>query len=200
MMLYYFCLKVFTPIAKAIYRIDYKGIDHIPCDGKLIVCSNHKSVIDPVFLAIPFKRQIRYMAKSELFEEHGRLARWFLCKMGAFPVKRNSGDAESVHIAMRILEDNGVLGIFPQGKCVFDNAPFTPKAGVAMVASKTKSPVLPVSIYCDGMIKPFCRITIRFGDVVSFEELDFNVNSRSAIRMAAEIIATKINNMLEEKH
>ncbi|MDF2632707.1 MAG: hypothetical protein K0Q85_1303, partial [Caproiciproducens sp.] len=167
---------------------------------KLIVCSNHKSVIDPVFLAIPFKRQIRYMAKSELFQEHGKLASWFLYKMGAFPVKRNSGDAESIRTAMQILEDNGVLGIFPQGKCVFDNTPFKPKAGVALVASKTKAPVLPVSIYCDGIIKPFRRVTIRFGEAIPYTELNINEDSLVSMRTATDIIAKKINNMLEEKH
>jgi 1-acyl-sn-glycerol-3-phosphate acyltransferase len=200
MMLYFFCLRIITPIVKVIYHIEYKGIDHIPCDGKLIVCSNHKSVIDPVFLAIPFKRQIRYMAKSELFQEHGKLASWFLHKMGAFPVKRNSGDAESIRTAMQILEDNGVLGIFPQGKCVFDNTPFKPKAGVALVASKTKAPVLPVSIYCDGIIKPFRRVTVRFGEAIPYAELNINEDSLVSMRTATDIIAKKINNMLEEKH
>lgn len=200
MMLYFFCLRIITPIVKVIYHIEYKGIDHIPCDGKLIVCSNHKSVIDPVFLAIPFKRQIRYMAKSELFQEHGKLASWFLYKMGAFPVKRNSGDAESIRTAMQILDDNGVLGIFPQGKCVFDNTPFKPKAGVALVASKTKAPVLPVSIYCDGIIKPFRRVTVRFGEAIPYAELNINEDSLVSMRTATDIIAKKINNMLEEKH
>jgi len=199
-MLYFFCLRIVAPIVKVIYHIEYKGIDHIPCEGKLIVCSNHKSVIDPVFLAIPFKRQIRYMAKSELFQEHGELASWFLYKMGAFPVKRNSGDAESIRTAMQVLEDNGVLGIFPQGKCVFDNTPFKPKAGVALVASKTKAPVLPVSIYCDGKIKPFRHVTVRFGEAIPYEELNIIENSLVSMRTATDIIAKKINNMLEEKH
>ncbi len=199
-MLYFFCLRIVAPIVKVIYHIEYKGIDHIPCEGKLIVCSNHKSVIDPVFLAIPFKRQIRYMAKSELFQEHGKLASWFLYKMGAFPVKRNSGDAESIRTAMQVLEDNGVLGIFPQGKCVFDNTPFKPKAGVALVASKTKAPVLPVSIYCDGKIKPFRHVTVRFGEAIPYEELNIIENSLVSMRTATDIIANKINNMLEEKH
>jgi len=200
MMLYFLCLRIVAPIVKVIYHIEYKGIDHIPCEGKLIVCSNHKSVIDPVFLAIPFKRQIRYMAKSELFQEHGKLASWFLYKMGAFPVKRNSGDAESIRTAVQVLEDNGVLGIFPQGKCVFDNTPFKPKAGVAFVASKTKAPVLPVSIYCDGKIKPFSHVTVRFGEAIPYEELNINENSLVSMRTATDIISKKINNMLEEKH
>lgn len=200
MILYFVFLRLLAPIAKHLYHIQYSGIDNIPLHGKLILCSNHKSVFDPLFLAIPFKRQIRYIAKSELFEQHGKFASWFLYKMGAFPVKRNRGDAQSIRVAVRILNGDGVLGIFPQGKCVFDNAPFKPKAGVAVVASNARAPVLPASIYCDGVIKPFCRITIRFGETIPYEALNMQDHSLASMREAAEIIAQKINRMLEEKH
>jgi len=129
MNLYFFILRLLAPVAKLLYHIDYKGIEHIPLDGKLIVCSNHKSVLDPFFLSIPFKRQVRYIAKSELFEDHGKLVRWFLYKLGAFPVKRDSGDTQSIRVAIQILDGGNIFGIFPQGKCVFDNTPFKPKAG-----------------------------------------------------------------------
>lgn len=199
-MLYFFCLRLLAPISKIFYKVEYKGTGNIPESGKLIVCSNHKSVVDPFFLAVPFRRQIRYMAKSELFEKHGRLARWWLYRMGAFPVVRNSADAQSVKTALGVLKNGGVLGIFPQGKCVFDNAPFRPKAGVAMMADRAQAPVLPVSIYCDGVIKPFSRITARFGKPVSCSELGLKDHSSASIRAAVEIIAQKINGMLEEKY
>nr|WP_319487953.1 lysophospholipid acyltransferase family protein [uncultured Caproiciproducens sp.] len=199
-MLYFFCLRLLAPISKIIYRVEYKGTGNIPESGKLIVCSNHKSVVDPFFVAVPFKRQIRYMAKSELFENHGKLTGWFLYKMGAFPVVRGKADAQSLKSALRILQNDGVLGIFPQGKCVFDNAPFRPKSGVAMIAFKAQAPVLPVSIYCDGMLKPFSRITIRFGKPILCTELGMKDHSSASVRAGAEIIADKINRMLEEKN
>ena len=199
-MLYFFCIRVFALFAKRIYKINYQGIDHIPCGGKLIVCSNHKSVIDPLLLAIPFKRQIRYMAKSELFEDHGRLAGKLLLWLGAFPVKRDRGDAQSIRTAVKILNYGGIVGIFPQGKCVFDQSPFKPKAGVILLASKTHAPILPVSIYCDRVIKPFCRVTIRFGEVISYDDLKITGDSLAEMRSAAQIVAQRVNEMLEEKY
>ncbi|MBW7573454.1 lysophospholipid acyltransferase family protein [Caproiciproducens faecalis] len=200
MSLYFFCLRLAAPFARMIYRVRYKGVDNIPESGKLILCSNHKSVIDPLFLAAPFRRQIRYMGKSELFDNHGKLVRWWLYRMGAFPVVRDSADAQSLKTAVHILQDGGILGIFPQGKCVFDNSPFRPKAGAAMLAYKAQAPVLPVAIYCDGVIKPFCQVTVRFGELIPFEELDMPDHSSASLRAAAGKIADKINEMLEEKH
>ena len=42
--------------------------ERIPKEGKVIICSNHISLKDPPMLALDTKRQIFYMAKSELFE------------------------------------------------------------------------------------------------------------------------------------
>ncbi len=198
-MLYFFCLRFLTPFAKNLFPFHVKGIEHIPKDGELIVCCNHRSVIDPFLLAIPFQRQIRYMAKSELFEEHGAFVRRMLYKFGAFPVKRGKGDAESIKTAMHIINSGGILGIFPQGKCVYDSTPFKAKAGVALLAAKTHAPILPASIYCDGRIKPFRRITLRFGPVIPYEELNITENEHASIREAAGIISQRINELLEEK-
>lgn len=199
-MFYFFWLRFLTPLARLIYRVRYVGKENIPREGKLIVCSNHKSVVDPFLLAMPFKRQIRFMAKSELFTDHGKLAAWILRKGGAFPVHRDKGDAESVRTAIDILQDGGIVGIFAQGKCVFDNAPFKPKAGVALVASRTTAPILPCSIYCDGVLKPFRRVTVRFGEVIPYEKLQITGNSLREIRSATDIIAKQVNAQLEEKY
>lgn len=199
-MFYFFCLRILSLLAKLFYRIRYYGTEHIPKNGKLIVCSNHKSVIDPLFVAIPFRRQIRYMAKTELFRDHGRLASRVLYALGAFPVNRDRGDTKSIKTAVQILNEGGIVGIFPQGKCVFDNSPFQPKAGVALLAFKTGAPVLPVSIYCDGRIKLFSRVAIRFGKVIPYDSLRLKDGSSSALREAANRIAWDINSMLEEKY
>ncbi|HHV32100.1 lysophospholipid acyltransferase family protein [Caproiciproducens sp. LBM24188] len=198
-MFYLFWLRLLTPLAKLIFPFQIKGAENIPRDGKLIVCSNHKSLIDPFLLAVPFHRPIRFMAKSELFLEHGALARWLLYQMGAFPVRRGKGDTGSIKTALKILEQGGVVGIFPQGKCVFDNAPFQPKAGAVMIALKAHAPILPASIYCDGIIKPFRPITVRFGEVISYETLAQVGGGHKNIRDASLLLSRRINTMLEEK-
>lgn len=199
-MFYFVGIRLLVPLAKLVFPFEIRGRENIPPTGRLIVCSNHKSLIDPFLLAVPFHRQIRYMAKSELFTDHGPLARRLLYQLGAFPVRRGRGDAESIKTAIQILNSGGIVGVFPQGKCVFDNSPFMPKAGAAMLALKTKSSVLPVSIYCDGVIKPFRRITVRIGKLIPFEELSRAGDGRRQIREASAIIADHINRQLEEKN
>lgn len=176
------------------------GREHIPKQGKLILCSNHKSVLDPYFLLVKCPRRIYYMAKSELFTDHGRLAGWFLRKMGAFPVHRNSGDTGSVHTAITLLEKDQLVGIFPQGGCVREDAvPFRPKAGAALLAAKAKADILPACISCKGPVRPFHRVTVRFGQVLPYESLGFAQGSTKECRVAAKKIAAAITQLLEEQ-
>ncbi|MEI3551619.1 MAG: hypothetical protein V8Q17_03230 [Acutalibacteraceae bacterium] len=54
------------------------------------------------------------MAKEELFVKHGKAVNGFLRTLGAFPVKRGSGDTKAIEQAIEILEQGGLLGIFPR--------------------------------------------------------------------------------------
>ena len=85
-MLFFF--KILHP-----YRII--GRENMPLTGKLLVCSNHVTMGDPIYLgcAIP-KRQLHYMAKAELFEN--KLIGGFLKSLGAFPISRGTGGAQGV--------------------------------------------------------------------------------------------------------
>lgn len=196
---YFFLLRFFTPLCRLIFWVRYYGVKNIPKSGRVIVCSNHKSVFDAFLLAIPFRRQIRYMAKTELFTDHGKAASNLLYHLGAFPVKRNTADLRSLRTAERILNDGGIVGIFPQGGCVFDNSPFCPKAGAALLAARAEASVLPVAICCKGLLRPFKRIAVCFGQVIPFNESSIRGRSASGMRQYSEKIAERINSMLEER-
>ena len=89
-MLFFF--KILHP-----YRII--GRENMPLTGKLLVCSNHVTMGDPIYLgcAIP-KRQLHYMAKTELFEN--KLIGGFLKSLGAFPISRGTGGAQGIQTAI----------------------------------------------------------------------------------------------------
>ncbi len=198
-MLYAAARVLLYPLAKLFFRLEIKGAENIPQMGKVILCSNHQSVFDPIFLALKCDRKIRYMAKSEFFENHGTFVRRLFYALGAFPVVRNTGDADSVKTAVSILREGGVLGIFPQGGCVPGNLPFRPKSGVAYIAQKAESPVLPACISCSGKIRPFRKVTVRYGSPLSYEELGLDGGDRAAVKAAALRIAQRVNFLLEEQ-
>lgn len=181
-----------------VFRMDVKGAENMPQEGPVLVCSNHLAKRDPVLLGLSQKRQVFYMAKEELFQNKflGGLFR----KLGAFPVKRGTGGADALEEAYALLEENGVVGVFIEGHRSKDGMLQKPKTGAALLAYKTKAPVLPVCITAeDGKRpKPFKRTLIRFGKPIPAEELNIQDESSVQLRRASRAIMSRITDLREE--
>ena len=83
--------------------------------------------------------------------------------MYAFAVRRGKGDTSAIDYGVKIIEENHVMAICPEGRRIKDKdgVPQKAKAGVAVIAKATGADVLPVAICCDGKIKPGKQVTVR---------------------------------------
>lgn len=189
---------VAKPFVALLFRVKYIGTENIPSDGGIVLCCNHTSLTDVAFLAVSCKRQIFFMAKEELFRN--KLLRWFFTKMGAFAVMRGKGDVGALEHAERIVSDGGVMGIFPEGKRILNSPPARAKTGAAVIVSRAQVPVVPASIYHEGGMKLFKRVTVRYGKPIMPSQLAFSDNSRSEIRRVSDTIMSEIIKLWELKH
>ncbi|WP_352417878.1 lysophospholipid acyltransferase family protein [Proteiniborus sp.] len=166
MTLYSFLRTILFVVFRLVFRINVTGIENVPTEGKIIICSNHVSMLDPITVAISVPRRIYFMAKKELFKNKifGKL----LDKLGAFPVDREGADLSAIRNSLKILKSEEALGIFPEGtrskKEEIDNA----KPGIAMISIKGKAPIVP--IYIDTKYKLFKKINIIIGEQIISEE------------------------------
>ena len=106
-------------------------------------------------------------------------------------------------LGMRLVEEGKVLGIFPEGTRSKDpdGKMLPPKAGVALIAKATHSDVLPACIYFEGKSKFRKKITVRFGEVIPYEELGLSDESNmSEIKDASRLVMGKIGELLEKGH
>ena len=90
---------VVKAIFKLCFRIKINGIENLPPDNeKFLVCSNHKSNLDPPMIGITVPYQLGFMAKEELFKfkPFGALIR----NLGAFPIKRGKSDFGALRSAI----------------------------------------------------------------------------------------------------
>ena len=136
-----FLIKCFLHI---IFRIKIHNIENFPKTGAAIIALNHKSNWDAVLGVALFPRRVFFMAKQELFKYSliGGIFRW----AGAFPVNRGTADVGAIKTAMKILKNEECMAIFPEGTRVREGQPHEIKSGVAMIAEKTKAPVIPIAI------------------------------------------------------
>ena len=195
---------ILRPLGKFVnrtqYKIEYIGTENIPAEGGFILASNHMCALDPLFIAIGMKkRQLHFMGKKELFEN--KMIRWFLSTVNGFPIVRGGADSEAMNYAIRIVKEGKILGIFPEGTRSKDHKPAKAKSGVAVIAKEAHSDILPVSIYSSDDMKKHTKLTIRFGNIIRFEELGLNDDStRTELKDAAAFVMDKIIELWEMGH
>lgn len=131
----------FRPFVRRLYRVEVVGSEQVPRTGGCILACNHESILDPFVLAVVTTREIRYMAKSELFRN--RVLESAFRALGAFPVERGRGDLGAFTEAERLVRDGEVLGIFPQGTSKQGRQRVWHR-GAARLALQTGAPLVPV--------------------------------------------------------
>jgi 1-acyl-sn-glycerol-3-phosphate acyltransferase len=164
-MLYKIARGILKPIYYLYYNIKVEGKENLPINGPLIICANHYSTIDPIILAISLPYTINSMAKAELFKN--KLLALFFKNINVFPVKRGEPDIKSIKTSLKILKENKVMGMFPEGTRN-KTGELKAEPGIAMIAIKGKSPVLPIAIVSN--YKLFSRTIVKIGKPILLDK------------------------------
>lgn len=175
-----------------VFRMRVRGRENLPRGGPVLLCSNHAAKRDPVILGVAQRRQVFYMAKEELFQN--RFLGGLLRRLGAFPVLRGSGGTDALQEAYDLLDGNAVVGVFIEGTRSKTGELGRPKTGAALLAYRTKAPVVPVSITGEGGKPPraFQRTIVSFGRPIPAAELDIPDDSSMQLRKASRKIMGEI--------
>lgn len=182
------------PIVKIFFPYEIKGKENTDkISGGYILCSNHLSAWDPIFLMVIHPHPVYFMAKSELFKN--KLLGGILSAVGAFPVQRGKGDGEAIKHAAEISTSGKILGIFIEGTRSKTGEFLRPRSGVALLASETESPVLPVCITGssnDNKIHIFKKTFIVYGEPIVKGKINVENNARREIKERTQEIMESI--------
>ena len=144
MIVYTIIAVIVIAIFRALHLVKVVGRENVPTDRGYMVCANHSSLSDPIYLvtAVGIKPKVRFMAKKEIFKNKllGALFRY----LGAFPVDRKGADVSAIKEALKTVRAGGRLAIFPQG--TRHSVDGDVKAGAGMLALRTGCDVLPIYI------------------------------------------------------
>jgi 1-acyl-sn-glycerol-3-phosphate acyltransferase len=135
--------KILRPLFMAVYRMEISGREHVPEAGPCVLAANHVSVMDGFFLGIAVTRQVRFMAKAELYRVP--LVEQILHAAGAFPVERGADAGRAVAAGVALLERGAVIGVFPEGTSLPDKKRGY-KRGAARLALASGAPLIPVAL------------------------------------------------------
>ena len=145
-MLYIIAKIKFLIIFKLFFRLKVTGQQNIPQDSPFIIVANHSSLLDPVILGVSVKPKIIFIAAAYLFEICW--LGYLLRKANSIPIYRenNINNIKSIKQALKILQQGGVLGIFPEGGIDRQKNNLPIRAGAAYLATKVGVPIVPIRI------------------------------------------------------
>jgi 1-acyl-sn-glycerol-3-phosphate acyltransferase len=167
-------------ISKPLWFIRFRGRENIPPpdSGALLVAANHQTFVDPAWIGIPMRHDLRFMAWDEAFK--WRFIGPLISYLGAFPVSLESGGTiKAMKEALRALRNGAALVVFPEAARELADGDLLPfKTGVVRIALQANVPILPVTIIGGNRIWPrdqkfprfFRRVTIIYHPLLHVTE------------------------------
>lgn len=196
MKFYDFALSVLRLFCKVFFKYEVIGIENVPLEGNVIIAANHKSNLDPIFVASSMTtREVAAIAKKELFDH--KVLGFILKKLNTIPIDRENTGIATVKQILRAIKDGYVLGLFPEGTRVKGKEFGQAKAGLSLFASKGKANVVPISVI--SSYKLFSRVKIYIGEPIDMSQyFRAKLTNEDHERISEEVMQVIIKNYCEQ--
>lgn len=140
----------------------------------MLLVGNHVSAFEPILMVIYTPHQLEYLGTGEIPIDP-RMS--FISSLYRFiPVMRGQIDQKGLYNALAVLEQNGVLGIFPEGG-IWEKNLKKPKIGTSWIAYKSKAPIVPIGfIGMNGAMQKALsfkrpKVSVKIGKLLTYDEI-----------------------------
>ena len=174
-------------------RIKVFGAENVPNEGGYILCSNHIAAKDVLLLGASCPRQLRFIAKKELFKIP--ILSQIMTLLGAVKIDRQGNDIGAIRKSIDIINSGELIAIFPQGHRypAVDPGITQVKSGVSMIAYRSKCDIIPAFIETkDNKYRLFQRINIYFGEPIPHNMLELDNAGKESYDNTAKLIFSKV--------
>lgn len=132
------------------------GQENLPASGPLIVVGNHFSFLDPVAFIHILPYPLEFIGGRQAPNAPG-IVGWIRNLWGILPATRGGSSRDVLLRAQRILQDSGVLCLFPEGGS-WAQVLRPPRPGAALLAARSGARILPIGL--DGFTEVFSRLRL----------------------------------------
>ena len=143
--LYRLLRTVATPVLRSLFNLRVTGLEHLPARGPYILAANHSNYLDGVVLGVAVPRRVVFLVMPRVYH-WTPLHPPFHRHVGSIPINLERPDPGAIKRTLRVLEEGGVVGIFPEGPFSQNGQLVQGQPGVAMIALRSGVPVVPVAI------------------------------------------------------
>lgn len=178
-----------------VYRPKVIGKENLPKDTGALICPNHVHNFDSAVMVTMIKRPVRVLAKEELFKNG--FIRWLAKIFGIYPVKRGKADLQAIKISLKLLKQNELLLMFPEGTRNGMAKGKKAKNGAVLIAATADKPIIPVGI--QGSFKPFRKVVVNIGKPIYYSEYKDKIKDKEQASELTEKLMQEIIKLRDEK-
>ncbi|GAB4193108.1 MAG: MFS transporter [Wenzhouxiangellaceae bacterium] len=132
----------------ALYRVRARGLSKIPQQGPVILAANHISFVDPLLIGGMVTRPTRFVMYYKIFRIP--LLNFIFRTGKAIPIasaRENPEILASAYASIgEVLDNDQVLGIFPEGGLTADGELQCFKKGIEKIVAANPAPVVPIAL------------------------------------------------------
>lgn len=193
-------------LIRAIARVEVRGYEHIPAEKGYLLASNHIGILDALMAFYALDQWDMYIPVAEKWEKN-RFLNWLGKYFNFVFIDRFNPDIKAMRKLIRLMEEDNILAISPEGTRSRVGSLIEAKPGVTYLATKLNRPILPVGITGTedkvilGNIKRLRRshITITAGPNFTLPPLP-HAGRDEALKKYTDEIMCRIAMILPEKY
>jgi 1-acyl-sn-glycerol-3-phosphate acyltransferase len=130
------------------YRLRVSGIENLPKHGPVLLLGNHMSYIDFALIQWATPRTIRFVVHDDYYSKP--IFNWILRAVGAVSI-RPENSRNAMQSIVSLLNDDCVVGIFPEGHISITGELSNLKRGFEKILSESKDSVVVVPFAVNDM-------------------------------------------------
>jgi len=135
-------------LTRLLYRIDQRGMDHIPEQGPAVIVCNHVSFVDALILGGNIRRPVRFVTYYKVYRIP--VLNFIFRTARAIPIAGAKEDPALMNKAFEeiaaALQAGELVGIFPEGGLTPDGEVQGFRAGIERIIERTPVPVVPMAL------------------------------------------------------
>ena len=184
-------------------NLEIEGRERLPRVGPIILAGNHVAAMEAVLMAVISPGMVEFIGNGDIpFDPNYA----FIAKAyDLIPINRGNLDSKGLKMALDVLSQDGILGIFPEGG-TWDPAKMQAQTGVAWLSYRSGAPILPIGFGgMSGALKNALHLnrphlSMKVGHLIPPVELrDEMLPMKTNLEHAANLVLEAINALVPQE-
>lgn len=178
------------------------GGDKLPKSGPVILAGNHAAVLEAVMMAAYSPGLVEFIGNGDI--PFDPTYAFIVNTYGLIPVNRGNLDRQGLNAAVSVLEQGGIMGIFPEGG-IWDAGQMQTQIGAAWLSYRAQAPIVPIGFggiqggLAQALKLKRPKLVVNVGEMIPPVTLTDGDSLKASLEKSANQLMAQINALVPEE-